>query len=199
MKRLIYTLVAALMVTSLACGGRLSQVPRFDEKEPVFWRVCYDALGQPTDYDGDCEHPQEITWKLPVLVHVPADYPDRLAFAQAMAIWNEWLGAEVFKLVDFRIAADIRVSYEPVVLWYAGVAFHDRTEGRVVFDLRLVGKYASDVEVTAHELGHALGLAHDGNRPRSVMFPSTETILPYLTRKDCYFLKAKYRLDGGCR
>lgn len=175
-----------------------SLAPDTDPKEPVFWSMCYDALGAPVDYDGECDGAQEINWgKLPVMLHVDPAYPDDgRAVLQAVRVWNAWLGTDVFEVTQNPVGADIYVvqavdtPFNP-----AGIANHVMgPKHRPVFLVTLFGDYANNTVIVVHELGHTLGLAHDPGRSRSVMHPSGSWYVPWITRKDCAALRHKYHL-----
>lgn len=195
-----YLLLAALLAACSGCtkGVQLPQ-QQDDPKEPVFWSVCYDVFGAPTDYDGDCADPQIIDWgRLPVRVSIDPAYPDKgEAVLKAIRVWNSWLRTDVF--VVSPIDPDVLVVARPEgLLDPAGRAGHTRIFGRVTFTVEMFGRYQGNVLILVHELGHVLGLAHDAGRERSVMHPSGEWYVPWLTRKDCMALSKLYRLEAVC-
>jgi len=48
------------------------------------------------------------------------------------------------------------------------------------------------VPTLAHELGHAIGLAHDSNDKFSVMYPRTGGVIPRLAPNDRLAIRKKY-------
>lgn len=82
--------------------------------------------------------------------------------APVASFWNRWIGCEALE-VSYN-TADIVVLEEPVKDGRLG-GYQKR-----VIRLYSPGDDASSFLVLAHEMGHALKLAHSDN-PRSVMYP----------------------------
>lgn len=193
-------LLLVVLAGCTSCGGYPRELPQpVDVREPVFWSLCYDVFGAPTDYAGDCEDPLPIDWgKLPVRVQIDPAYPNRgEAVLKAIRVWNSWLRTDVFYVTpidpDVIVVPAVGGIFDP-----AGRADHTRVAGRVRFTISMFGQYQSNVLVLTHELGHVLGLAHDSGRDRSIMHPSGEWYVPWLTRKDCLALSKLYNLRTVC-
>ncbi len=180
-----------LLATALGCSGRMR--PRAHETaEPTGWSLCYAADGTVEDYDGNCSNPMLIEWSLPVEVYVPPTYPDQLRMFQGMAVWDYWLGREVFHVVEDPKLADVEVVDGGPAVFAAGRAMHTNVRGKIHFVLSMYGPYYDRPEVIAHEFGHVLGLAHDEGNKLSVMHPGMEWYLPSLTHADCTYLEGLY-------
>lgn len=192
-----FLLLAVLQVSALACGG-VQHVTK-GKADPTFWEVCYNADGSIDDYDGECAFPKQIKWDGYVRVAIAPDYPAPTVVMQTIEVWNTWLGREVFIWVNHLDEHDVIVQYDPEVSFAAGMASHlMRYNKRPKFYVTLYGLYVYNTEVTVHEFGHVMGLAHDAGYPRSVMFPG-RTYMPELTRTDCRALVNKYDLETpGC-
>lgn len=183
--------LALLLATAIGCAGRMPPSPhRF--AEPTGWSVCYEADGNVDNYEGNCSAPSLVQWSLPVEVYVPDSYPSPLRMAQGLAVWDEWLGREVFRVVKSPEGADVLVTDGGPAVFAAGMATHMRVAGKVTFTLSMYQPYYDRPEIIAHELGHVLGLAHDDGNKRSIMYPGMEWYLPELTDADCDYLEAMY-------
>lgn len=192
-------LLSLVLLVSCSCSATLSvqnaPVDK-DPNEPGFWSMCYDVEGNIKDFAGECDDAQEINWgKLPVRLHIEPSYPDRAAVLKAVRVWNTWLGTDVFLVTANPVGADIVMHYTMgQLLDPAGRADHVLRNGRPFFTVTMFGVYAGNPLIITHELGHTLGLAHDPGRERSVMHPSGEWYVPWLTAKDCRGLRNKYGL-----
>ncbi len=194
--RLLY---AAVLLSACVHGPVLQPTPG----EPTFIQACISPLYPTGVYriDGKCDSPVEITWELPVRYDLePGLTPGQeAAMLHALDTWNVWLGSEVFVPAesghpdvllgvrpwpdhpDWRTAGVTRFTYE-----YYGMKWWT--------DVLLYGQYSLSHETIMHELGHVLGLDHDPDDERSLMFPSVNGDPSTLTVADCLALARKYDL-----
>lgn len=127
----------------------------------------------------DCPAPESSEFYWPgVPKRVTLEDSDRdyqLTLEEACAFWNRELGTLVFTQWSDAREADVlvRLDDEPVTLggWRAMTQHRIDVHGNIwalltVSQSELMPTYVA----LTHELGHALGLAHDGH-PGSIMYP----------------------------
>ena len=115
-----------------------------------------------------------IEWDALPLV-VIADPALAYPVQQSISVWNEWLGFEALRFAFNDTDPDI-------VITYLGRVPDPNLAGLTMFQKTADGKMHSMIGITSlgrhspttyiHEIGHALGLAHDPENPRSIMHPS---------------------------
>lgn len=127
-----------------------------------------------------------VMHKAPIFVY--ADPEVAVASKNAVDTWNGWLGFDLLRFTPTSEDADIYVmSMQPNSL-YAGLT------GVYPNGKRAIALATLRPAVVVHEFGHALGLDHDEDNKRSVMYPSTQdTVLPWLEERDRLVLRRHYR------
>ena len=138
-----------------------------------------------------------------VWVHASAREWD-IATKEAVVLWNSLLGAEMFRYMGLfpELRAYERdeipilgISDLPVGKAFTHMALHIET-GEILVAVVTVPIRASfplySITVIMHELGHAIGLAHDPKLPDSLMHPNLELPMLLPTDSDLQALKTIY-------
>lgn len=190
-----------------ACQVPESKVPQA-AKQPTLWNLCYNEDGSPIIYEMPqkeyaCKSPSRLKWpSLPVQVHLDESVLDATeSFLWAFAAWEEWLGRPVFELTpesgDWVVEAFQGDSVIAEEFGIAAMAPHEkRSDGTIEAIVVFFSQYRFNTEVVAHEFGHTLGLAHDKDDKRSIMYPSMRTQIPRLQAEDRAVLCALYGCGG---
>jgi predicted Zn-dependent protease len=184
--------VKALALAAIACLSCATVPTREDIPSADFLYYCWDTeLRNATA----CEHPSRVRWaKLPVLVYSdPADLSNTWAAKAAISVWNEWLQKHMFAYTSDETMADVSISRGGPGYWVRAYAMHYMFLGVHKAKIVVYDSAIHDEETMAHELGHILGLAHDHADRRSIMYPTSARVVPWLQARDRAALKQMYR------
>lgn len=192
-------LLAALLA---ACtpGKQVNAPGHKKETEATLWNLCYGIAGDPIYYEDRsaktaCKTPETINWgQLPILVHISPEMPVT-PMLWAFDVWEGWLGTEVFRLTPNSGDGIVEVMMNGDILDFGAAAFaphYKDSKGKLHHYVIFWDPYQNDAEVIAHEFGHVLGLAHDKNDKRSIMYPRIGTVMPLLRAADREALCALY-------
>lgn len=149
--------------------------------ERTFWTVCWDKSGLPIlpsdtpphkHRDKTCTNPVEPDYNRPYLRVYIADSVvsnGNLTDTVGAMYWvNDQLGFELFQLGTI-FEFDIHVMNDRRISTLLGIGHPLKLGNRLVGQATLLGKVHK--MVIAHELLHAVGLAHDVSDRTSIMYP----------------------------
>lgn len=179
------------LVFAFSC---VTAAPRDDDfpaiaAERTLWPVCWTDDGEPRLPPDELPHaPECAAWEypkyatLPVRVAVTGNSLHaelmRQQVDRAIDTWNTAVGFELLAVAQPGGRVDISVQSLPMLPWLGGMANLTKTGGRLRTLVQVNGKQAQFV--LTHEVGHALGLAHDIDDKLSVMHPHDPATQPTL-------------------
>lgn len=176
-------IVVAILAALAACGAAKPK------SEPTLFQRCYVA--EIPMAPGLCKNPTPIPWakKLPIEVYIADDYPHPDIVRSVLVMWNRWLGQDVFVPAESVDSADVLIVARSGTGNLAGLMQHVLENGRPLCLVSLFDEFEHDQEVIAHELGHVLGLDHDPDNKRSLMYPEASFERPSVTDADIVALR----------
>jgi hypothetical protein len=135
--------------------------------------VCLLALGCQDSVDATIDIVFDPCAPLAVVPAADATADERASIEDAVAMWNDLLGARIGVGPDAQ-ASQIPVRFEPAPLVFYGL--YEDEIGDVLINRNLADRGERAI-VVAHELGHAFGLLHvDAAERSSLMNPSNLTV-----------------------
>lgn len=170
MKKLLVALVLLLMACTTYSHKDWRVKPiKVDLNERTFWEVCVTDAGGidlPSDlppHTPKCDNWTYIKYDLPVTVSLDSNNVlHRGTVRQAVLQWNIWMEWPGFmKFVGDAEGADIQVRYSDGDNGTWGWA-NPSWWGRWYCEANVHHSGTEIGPVSLHEMGHCLGLAHDG-------------------------------------
>jgi predicted Zn-dependent protease len=142
--------------------------------------------GNPSEY---------IHWDhMPLGIYLDGHGKNADAALKAIEVWKGWLGFSPFEMVSSAEAADIVILEGPDHPMYRGMTIYARTKAAGLFSMIIIYESAlGDVGTMTHELGHVIGLEHDPDNIRSIMYPNNGRFMPWLEAQDKLLLQQLYR------
>lgn len=201
--QILLTILLTLTSTSLLVWALVFQ----KDDEPGLMSVCWDSSGTAVFNPTMCKEIEFLTWDrgdIPLSVNADDDAEINAAVADAISAVNNQFGCRLLRQTtsyseNFDIAINANVPMS------VGL---EEPGGSTSFRRSLSGKFRAFISVYAsslspellgkilvHELGHALGLAHDPDLPTtSIMRPMQEPGLEVIgfTRNDKKLIRSLY-------
>lgn len=136
--------------------------------------------------------------QLPLRIYCDTEALEK-ATADAVKAWNDWMGIKFLTVSNNSLKADIYIFgdfsghyFYNGLTKFVSVPFEERDSYRYDY-IPVIEMYIKSTETLAHEIGHAVGLAHDPDNRRSIMHPySNPRYLPTLEPRDRKALRRAY-------